>query len=84
MNRQETDKEARATKNVKNVWKWIVGVGIVLSLIAWFGGFFNHDRNIIQSDNPADHAAASDSVASDTTGTNMRSDTVYEHVRGTE
>lgn len=84
MNRQETDREARATKNVKNVWKWIVGVGIVLSLIAWFGGFFNHDSNIGQADNPADHAAAADSVASDTSGTTLRSDTVYEHVRGTE
>ncbi|ACT94367.1 hypothetical protein [Dyadobacter fermentans] len=83
MNRQETDREARATKNVKNVWKWIVGVGIVLSLIAWFGGFFNHDQNLGQSDNPADRGAATaDSVASDT-GTSLRPDTVYEHVRGT-
>lgn len=85
MNRQETDREARATKNVKNVWKWIVGVGIVLSLIAWFGGFFNHDKNLGQADNPADHAAAAtDSSATDTAGTGMRADTVYEHVRGTE
>lgn len=86
MNRQETDREARATKNVKNVWKWIVGVGIVLSLIAWFGGFFNHDRNLTGSaDNPADQGTvAVDSIASDTAGSQMRADTVYEHVRGTE
>ncbi|MCF0073629.1 hypothetical protein LZD49_24330 [Dyadobacter sp. CY261] len=84
MNRQETDDEARSTKNLKNVWKWIVGVGIALSLIAWFGGFFNHDRNLGEADNPADQTAAADSVASDTAGTNLRSDTVYEHVRGTK
>lgn len=84
MNRQETDREARATKNVKNVWKWIVGVGIVLSLIAWLGGFFNHDGNPGPADNPADNSAVADSVASDTAGTPLRSDTVYENVRGTK
>nr|WP_295934569.1 hypothetical protein [uncultured Dyadobacter sp.] len=85
MNRQETDKEARATKNVKNVWKWIVGVGIVLSLIAWFGGFFNHDRNFKEADSPGENAPAlSDTVATDTAGSALRSDTIMEHVRGTE
>lgn len=85
MNRQETDKEARATKNVKNVWKWIVGVGIMLSLIAWFGGFFNHDKNFKQADSPSENASAlSDSVATDTAGSTLRSDTIMEHVRGTE
>jgi hypothetical protein len=84
MNRQETDREARATKNVKNVWKWIVGVGILLSLIAWVGGFFNHDNNAGQADNPADESTVvTDTVASDT-GSTMRSDTVMEHVRGTK
>ena len=84
MNRQETDREAKATKNVKNVWKWIVGVGLVLSLVAWLGGFLNHDSNPGRADNPADHAAVADSVAADTVGTSLRSDTVYESVRGTK
>ncbi|GGM98100.1 hypothetical protein GCM10010967_34860 [Dyadobacter beijingensis] len=84
MNRQETDKEARATKNVKNVWKWILGIGIALSLIAWLGGFFNHDSNAGRADNPADHAAPADTIASDTSGTTLRADTVNESVRGTQ
>jgi uncharacterized membrane protein len=83
MNRQETDKEARATKNTKNVWKWILGVGVVLMLIAFWGGFFNHDENFSEADNPSDNAVTADSVASDT-GSTMRSDTVMEHVRGTK
>ncbi|MHA4738005.1 hypothetical protein [Dyadobacter sp. MSC1_007] len=83
MNRQETDREARATKNVKNVWKWIVGVGILLSLIAWFGGFFNHDKNWGEANKPGESTVVTDTVASDT-GSKMRSDTVMEHVRGTK
>ena len=83
MDNKETDKEARATKNVKNVWKWIVGVGILLSLIAWIGGFFNHDQNAGQADNPADESTVvSDSIATDTAS--LRSDTMMEHVRGTK
>ena len=80
MNRQETDKEAKATKNTKNVWKWILGVGVVLMLIAFWGGFFNHDENFSESNNPA---ATSDTVATDN-GTDMKADTVMENVRGTQ
>jgi hypothetical protein len=76
MNRQETDKEARATKNTKNVWKWILGVGIVLMLVAFWGGFFNHEENFNEAENPAQTAPAeTDSVAKDT---------MMEHVRGTK
>ncbi|WAC10304.1 hypothetical protein [Dyadobacter pollutisoli] len=85
MNRQKTDKEARATKNVKNVWKWIVGVGIVLSLIAWFGGYINHDKNFGEADNPSQNAtSASDSTAASDTTMNLDSDTIMKSVRGTE
>ena len=85
MNRQETDDEARATKNTGNVWKWILGVGVVLMIIAFWGGFFNHDQNFSESDNPSKNssAAVSDSVASDTAST-TDADTIMEHVRGTE
>jgi hypothetical protein len=86
MNRQETDDQARSTKNVKNVWKWIVGVGIVLSLIAWFGGFFNHDRNFREADNPAEQSSNNPNAGAATTDTTMQTDpdTIMEHVRGTE
>lgn len=83
MNRQETDKEARATKNTKNVWKWILGVGLVLMLVAFWGGFFNHDEKFQQADNPSEGTTVVDSVASDT-GTSLRPDTVMENVRGTK
>lgn len=87
MNRQETDHEARATKNVKNVWKWIVGIGIGLSLIAWIGGFFNHDERFRESENPSEGAPAmvdsASTSASDTT-MEVHTDSIMENVRGTE
>ncbi|MCE7041781.1 YrdB family protein [Dyadobacter sp. CY312] len=84
MNRQETDKEARATKNTKNVWKWILGVGIVLMIIAFWGGFFNHDENFTESETPSEtNAPASDTVASDTIGV-VKADTIMQSVRGTK
>lgn len=80
MDRRETDKEARATKNTKNVWKWILGVGVVLMLIAFWGGFFNHDEKFRGSDSPSENVpAVADSIASDTTQVN--SDTIMESVR---
>ncbi|SKB98778.1 YrdB family protein [Dyadobacter psychrophilus] len=79
MDRRETDKEAKATKNTKNVWKWILGVGIVLMAIAFWGGFFNHNENFTEAETPssqgaegAGSAAAADSVASDTIMENVR------------
>lgn len=84
MNRQETDKEARATKNTKNVWKWILGVGVVLMLIAFWGGFFNHDENFTESETPSETTApATDTAASDTVG-NVKADTIMRSVRGTK
>jgi len=78
MDRRETDDQTRATKNTKNVWKWILGVGIVLMAIAFWGGFFNHDENFKESETPSSQetgaagAAAADSVASDTIMENVR------------
>ncbi|KAA0989872.1 hypothetical protein [Dyadobacter aurulentus] len=83
MDNKETDKEARATKNTKNVWKWILGVGVVLMIIAFWGGFFNHDENFQESDTPSESVPVADSVASDTMA-RMRSDTMMENVRGTK
>lgn len=79
MDRRETDDQTRATKNTKNVWKWILGVGIVLMAIAFWGGFFNHNEKFTESETPAAEqgseatgAAAADSVASDTIMENVR------------
>ncbi|GGB93643.1 hypothetical protein [Dyadobacter sediminis] len=85
MDRRETDKETRATKNTKNVWKWILGVGVVLMGIAFWGGFFNHNESFRESEPPSvtNASADSNSVASDTTQ-ELHSDTIMEHVRGTE
>jgi hypothetical protein len=85
MDRQETDKEARATKNTKHVWKWILGVGVVLMLIAFWGGFFNHDENFSESETPAqsNSPAMSDTIATDTVGY-VKPDTIMRHVRGTK
>lgn len=85
MNRQETDDQARATKNTKNVWKWILGVGILLMAIAFFGGFFNHNENFKEAETPSisTQPAASDSVASDTVG-QVEADTIMRSVRGTK
>jgi hypothetical protein len=84
MDRKETDKEARATKNTKNVWKWILGVGIVLMAIAFWGGFLNHDENFGESDTPSESTAMpADTAASDTV-MNVHPDTIMESVRGTK
>jgi len=85
MDRQETDKEARATKNTKNVWKWILGVGIVLMAIAFWGGFFNHNENFQESETPSENTvpASADTVATDTKG-EVKADTIMENVRKSE
>ncbi|WP_254561732.1 hypothetical protein [Dyadobacter diqingensis] len=84
MDRRETDKEARATKNTKNVWKWIIGIGIVLMVIAFWGGFFNHDNNFSESETPSANATMpADTVASDT-AMEVHPDTIMKSVRGTK
>ncbi|TLU98812.1 hypothetical protein [Dyadobacter luticola] len=80
MNRQETDKQARATKNTGNVWKWILGVGVVLMLVAFWGGFFNHNEKFSESENASQSTSAADSVA-DTTAQQISTDTINKDVR---
>lgn len=83
MNRQETDEEAKATKNTKNVWKWILGVGILLMAIAFWGGFFNHNESFEGSETPSETQSVNkDTIATDSGKTNA--DSVMENVRGTK
>jgi len=84
MDRKETEEETKATKNTKNVWKWILGVGIVLMLVAFWGGFFNHDENFSEAETPS--ATVRDSVSSSTSDTTQQlaPDTINKSVRGTE
>lgn len=51
MDRREIDKETKATRSTKNILYWIVGIGVGLAIIAFVGGFFNHDTDIIPSSN---------------------------------
>lgn len=79
MDRRETDKEAKATKNTKNVWKWILGVGVVLMAIAFWGGFFNHNENFTESENATETASPNaDTIATDS---KTNADTIMESVR---
>jgi len=83
MNRKETEDETKATKNTKNVWKWILGVGIVLMLIAFWGGFFNQKKSFSEAETPSATVADSTESASDTT-MEVHPDTIMKSVRGTE
>lgn len=84
MDRHETDKEARKTKNTRHVWKWILGVGVVLMAIAFWGGFFNHNENFDKAETPSESAAPdyADTTATDSGRANA--DTIMENVRGTK
>lgn len=66
MNREELDRETRATKKTKYVWVWIIGVGMVLMGIAFWGGFFNHDQSFLPGSNTL-HDIADDTTHTDTT-----------------
>ncbi|GAB2786002.1 hypothetical protein GCM10027275_33040 [Rhabdobacter roseus] len=64
MNRKEIDQEAKATKSTRNVWMWIVGIGIILMIIAFVGGVFNHGGDVTPNSNTPG-AVSSDTVAGD-------------------
>jgi hypothetical protein len=83
MDRKETEDETRATKDTKNVWKWILGVGVMLMLIAFWGGFFNHNENFSESETPSAGVKDSTAKAMDTT-MEIHPDTIMKSVRGTE
>ena len=65
MDRKEIDKETKATKNTKNILFWIIGIGIVLSLIAFAGGLFNHGGDVTPGTETTPGAVLSDTVAGD-------------------
>lgn len=85
MDRKETDQEARATKNTKKVWGWVLGAGIILMAFAFWGGFFNHSENFSEAETPAETkgVAPVDTTASDTT-MEVHPDTIMKSVRGTQ
>jgi hypothetical protein len=76
MDRKEIDQETKETKNTKNILYWIVGIGIILSLIAFAGGLFNHNGDVTPSTETTPGAVLSDTVAgdrmSDTLATDIR------------
>ncbi|WP_159478642.1 hypothetical protein [Dyadobacter sp. 3J3] len=84
MDRKETDQEAKATKNTKKVWLWVLVAGVLLMAIAFWGGFFNHGEQFGNSDTPSQHERMPmDTTASDTTMV-LNPDTIMKSVRGTE
>ncbi|MPR35085.1 hypothetical protein [Salmonirosea aquatica] len=75
MDRKEIDQETKETKNTKNILFWIVGIGIVLSIIAFAGGLFNHGGDVTpktdQTGTMMSDTVAGDQMA-DTLATDIR------------
>ncbi|TDB64209.1 hypothetical protein [Arundinibacter roseus] len=65
MDRQELNEETRATKKVNKTWIWIIAVGLLLMVIAFVGGVFNHDGNVAPGSTPTPGAMSSDTVNGD-------------------
>jgi hypothetical protein len=84
MDRKETEEETKATKNTKNVWKWILGIGIVLMLIAFWGGFFNHKESFSEAETPSASVGDSTSTMASDTVQELHPDSINKSVRGTE
>jgi hypothetical protein len=84
MDRREQEQETKATKNTKNVWKWILGAGIVLMLVAFWGGFFNHEESFSGAGTPSANVKDSALPSAQDTIQQLKSDTINKNVRGTE
>lgn len=84
MDRKETDKEARATKNTKKVWLWVLVAGVILMAIAFWGGFLNHDENFSEADTPSQHETMPMDTAASDTIMDVHPDTIMKSVRGTQ
>ena len=65
MDRKEIDEETRATKNTKNLVYWIVGIGILLAIIAFAGGLFNHGGSVTPGTDTNAGTVLSDTVSCD-------------------
>ncbi|GHB54963.1 hypothetical protein [Persicitalea jodogahamensis] len=76
MDRKETDHEARETKKIGNVLYWIIGIGIVLSILAFVYSFLRHDGDAVPKSDTPSSQVLSDTVAgdrmSDTLATDMQ------------
>ena len=75
MERKEVDKETRETKNTKNIVYWIVGIGILLAIIAFAGGFFNHEGSVTPGTDTNTGTVLSDTVAGDPMSDTLATDT---------
>ncbi|HEV7348439.1 hypothetical protein [Telluribacter sp.] len=81
MDRNELDDETKATKNTANsrkIWIWVIGAGVVLSLIGHFGGWWNHNWNMTPSTRPEQQVVPSDTARGDVI---MNPDTMATDVR---
>lgn len=65
MNRREIDKETKATKDTRNLWPWIVSLGIILMLVAFIGSFFNHNETLTPGSEVAPGTVLSDTIKGD-------------------
>ena len=84
MDRKETEEETKATKNTKNVWKWILGVGALLMAFAFWGGYINHDENFGKAETPSATVRDSASTLNSDTTQQIHPDSINKSVRGTE
>ena len=84
MDRKVTEDETKGTKNTKHLWKWVVGVGIALMIIAFWGGFFNHNQNFTEAETPSATVRDSTSMMSSDTTQLLAPDSINKSVRGTE
>jgi hypothetical protein len=75
MDRNEIDKETKGTRNTKNIVYWVVGAFLILLLIAYLGGVFNHNNDVTPNSSPVrTDAVHSDTVAGDQNVDNKASD----------
>ena len=75
MDRKEIDQETRATKSTKNIVYWIVGIGILLAIIAFAGGLFNHGGSVTPGTDTNAGTVLSDTVAGDRMTDTLATDT---------
>lgn len=75
MDRKEIDQQTRDTKSTKNIVYWIVGIGILLAIIAFAGGLFNHGGDVTPGTNTNTGTVLSDTVAGDAMSDTLATDT---------
>lgn len=63
MDRRELDKETKATRSTKNIVYWIVGIGVVLSIIAFM--LYTPGSNKVSNSENMPGTVLSDTIAGD-------------------